>query len=64
MFKKILKWLGARLKERSTYAGIGMIATVAGAPALGMQIDHVGQAVALITGGGLMAATTRLAGGL
>jgi hypothetical protein len=58
MFKKILKWLGQRLRERSTYAGIGMIAAVAGAPSLGMQIDHVGQAVGLIVGGGLAAAST------
>ena len=59
MFKKILKWLGARLRERSTYAGLGVITTVAGAPALGVQIDHVGAAVAMIVGGGLAAATTR-----
>jgi hypothetical protein len=59
MFKKILKWLGARLKERSTYAGVATIAAVAGAPALGVQIDQVGQAVALIVGSGLAAATTR-----
>lgn len=59
MLKKIIKWLGARLKERSTYAGLGVIATVAGAPALGVQIDHIGQAVTLIVGGGLVAATTR-----
>lgn len=58
MFKKIIKWLGARLRERSTYAGLSVIATVAGAPALGVQIDHVGQAVSLIVGGGLVAATT------
>jgi hypothetical protein len=59
MFKKILKWLGARLKERSTYADVATIAAVAGAPALGVQIDQVGQAVALIVGSGLVAATTR-----
>lgn len=59
MFKKVLKWLGSRLKERSTYAGLSIIAVVAGAPALGVQIDHVGQAVALITGSGLIAATTK-----
>ena len=57
---KILKWFGLRLRERSTYAGLGVIATVAGAPALGMQIDHVGQAISLIVGGGLMAATTQM----
>jgi hypothetical protein len=58
MFKKILKWTNTRLRERSTYAGLGIIATVVGAPALGMQIDHVGQAISLIAGGGLIAATT------
>lgn len=57
--KKITKWMRLRLRERSTYAGLSIIATVLGAPALGMQIDHLGQAVALITGGGLMAATTK-----
>lgn len=59
MFKKALKWIGLRLRERSTYAGLSIIAAVAGAPALGMQIDHLGQAVALIAGSGLMAATTQ-----
>lgn len=54
MFNKILKWLGLRLRERSTYAGLSIIAAVVGAPALGMQIDQVGQAIALITGGGLI----------
>ena len=58
MFKKILNWLVSRLKERSTYAGLGTIAVIAGAPALGLQIDHIGQAVALIVGSGLAAATT------
>lgn len=64
MFKKILKWAGARLRERSTYVGLGMIATVAGAPALGLQIDHIGQAVSLIAGGGLVAATTKSIAGI
>jgi hypothetical protein len=59
MFKKILKWLGARLRENSTYAGLGIIAAVAGEHALGVQIGQVGQAVSLIVGGGLVAATTR-----
>jgi hypothetical protein len=59
MFKNILKWAGARLQERSTFVGLSILATVAGAPALGMQIDHVGQAVALIAGSGLMAASTK-----
>jgi hypothetical protein len=57
--KKIFKWFGERAKERSTYVGLGMVASVAGAPALGLQIDQVGQAVALIVGSGLAAATTK-----
>lgn len=64
MYKKILKWLGARLHERSTYSGLAMVAAMAGAPALGLQLDHLGEALVLITGGGLMAATTRVVGGL
>ena len=59
MFKKILKWLGARLRENSIYVGLGVIAAVAGEHALDIQIGQVGQAVSLIVGGGLMAATTQ-----
>jgi len=59
MFKKFLKWIGARLRERSTYAGLGMIAAVAGEQALGIQIGQIGTAVSLIVGGGLVSATTQ-----
>lgn len=55
---KVLNWLGKRAKERSTYTGLAIIAGIAGAPKFGMQIDQVGQAIALIAGGGLFAATT------
>lgn len=54
MAKKIIKWVAKRAKERSTYAGLGVIATLLGAQKLGIQIDQVGQAVALIVGGGLI----------
>ena len=54
MFKKIGKWFGKRAKERSTYAGVAVIASMLGAHQLGMQIDQVGQAVGLIIGGGLI----------
>jgi hypothetical protein len=57
--KKILKWIGARLTERSTYTGLAIVASAAGAPALGLQIGQVGHAIALIAGSGLIAATTR-----
>lgn len=52
------RWLLRRLQERSTYAGIATIAGVVGAQAIGAQISQVGDAVALITGTGLIAATT------
>lgn len=55
MLKKILNWLGKRAKERSTYAGVAVVASMLGADKLGMQIDQIGQAVGLIIGGGLMA---------
>jgi len=51
---KILKWLGKRAKERTTYTGVAVVASVLGAQKLGVQIDQIGQAVALILGGGLI----------
>ena len=59
MFKKIASWIGKRAKERSTYAGVAVIASMLGADKVGMQIDQVGQAVGLIVGGGLMASQTK-----
>ncbi|NBR33025.1 MAG: hypothetical protein EBS87_11805 [Sphingomonadaceae bacterium] len=59
MLKKIAKWAGKRAKERSTYAGVAIVATVLGADKLGMQIDQIGQAVGLIVGGGLIGSQTR-----
>lgn len=56
---KVLKWLGGRAKERSTYAGVAIIASALGAQKLGVQIDQVGQAVGLIVGGGLIGTQTR-----
>ena len=60
MFKKALKWIGHRVREKSTYTGLALIAGVAGAQKLGMQIDQVGQAVTLVLGSGLVAATTKM----
>lgn len=56
--KKILAYLKKLLTQRSTYAGAAIIATVAGAPAVGLQIDHIGQAVGLIVGTAAVAADT------
>lgn len=55
---KIAKWLGRRLKERSTYAGAAIVASAVGAHQLGAQIGQFGEAAALIFGTGLMAGTT------
>lgn len=57
-FRNVFAWAGRRLQERSTYAGLATIAGLAGAHALGVQISQVGDAVALIAGTGLVAATT------
>lgn len=57
--KKITKWLGKRAKERSTYTGVAIVASILGAEKLGVQIDQIGQAVGLIVGGGLIASQTR-----
>ena len=54
MAQKIIKWVSNRAKERSTYAGLAVIASMLGANHLGMQIDQIGQAVGLIVGGGLI----------
>lgn len=51
---KVLKWIGRRAKERTTYAGVAVIASALGAQKLGVQIDQIGQAVGLIVGGGLI----------
>lgn len=59
MAKNIGKWIGKRAKERSTYTGLAIVASILGANKLGMQIDQVGQAVGLILGGGLMASQTK-----
>ena len=54
MAKKVVKWVAKRVKERSTYAGLAVIASLLGAHKLGLQIDQIGQAVGLIVGGGLI----------
>lgn len=54
MAKKVVQWVAKRVKERSTYAGLAVIASMLGAHKLGIQIDQVGQAVGLIVGGGLI----------
>lgn len=56
--KKLAKWAGRRLRERSTYIGLGTAATALGAPQLGLQISEAGQIIGLVLGTGLVAATT------
>ena len=57
--KKIARWIGRRLKERSTYIGIETVAVAVGAPAAVTDvIGQAGQLAGVIFGSGLAAATT------
>lgn len=56
--KKILDLIKRLLTQKSTYAGAAVIASVVGAPKLGVQIDQVGQAVGLIVGAAVAATDT------
>lgn len=51
MIKKVLRWLGKRARERSTYAGLAAVAAGVGFPAAGPVISAIG----MIVGGGLVA---------
>lgn len=57
--KVLLKWLTRRLRERSTYAGLGMVAAAVGLPQIAEHIDKAGQIAMIVLGSGLMAATTK-----
>ena len=56
--KNVGKWIGRRLREKSTYIGLGAAATALGAESLGLQIGQAGQLITLVLGTGLAAATT------
>lgn len=57
--KKIIRWAGRRLMEKSTYVGLATVAIAVGAPAGVIDtIGTAGQVAALIFGTGLAAATT------
>lgn len=56
--KKVLKWLGRRLKERSTYVGIATVAAAVGLPQVAEVAGQAGQIVGIVLGTGLVAATT------
>jgi len=58
-FKKIARWAGRRLAEKSTYVGLATIAVAVGAPVDVIEtIGKAGQIATLIFGSGLVAATT------
>lgn len=57
-FNKILKWAGRRLKEPSTYVGLGTLAIALGKPELADALGKGGQIAAVVFGTGLAAATT------
>lgn len=56
--KGILKWLGRRLREPSTYAGAAAVATSVGLPGVAQTIGQVGQVAVIVAGSVLMGATT------
>lgn len=57
--KKIARWIGRRLKERSTYVGIGAVAVAVGAPPSVVEaIGTAGQIALVVLGTGLATATT------
>jgi hypothetical protein len=56
-FKALLKWLGARAKEKSTWIGAATIAATF-VPQLTPVLQGVGQVVGLVFGGAMVAATT------
>lgn len=59
LFKKIARWAGRRLSEKSTYIGLATVAIAVGAPPEVVEtIGKAGQVAALIFGTGLAAATT------
>lgn len=59
LLKKIARWAGRRLSEKSTYVGLATVAIAVGAPPeIVASIGKAGQVAALIFGTGLAAATT------
>lgn len=59
LLKKIARWAGRRLSEKSTYVGLATVAIAVGAPPeVVASIGKAGQVAALIFGSGLAAATT------
>lgn len=59
LLKKIARWAGRRLSEKSTYIGLATVAIAVGAPPEVIEtIGKAGQVAALIFGTGLVAATT------
>lgn len=52
------RWVFRRAQERSTWAGLAMLAAALGNVTLSAQVAHIGDAVLLILGTGLMSATT------
>lgn len=52
------RWAIHRARERSTWAGAALLAAALGNATLSTQISHIGDAVLLILGSGLAAAST------
>ena len=52
---KALKTIFKLIKQPTTWAGLGTIVATAGAQSVGIKINDIGQALALILGGGFIA---------
>lgn len=57
--RKFGRWALARLRERSTMAGLAVLAGIIGGPAVGVAAGKVVTGLGLVLGTGLAAATTR-----
>lgn len=58
-FKKVAQWVGRRLKEKSTYAGLAVVAGALGLPEVEVYINHASQVAVIVFGAGLAAASTK-----
>lgn len=52
---KILKEIAKRAKQKSTWLGLGLLATILGVPEVGDKLGQVGEVVGLVVGAGAVA---------
>lgn len=52
-------WALGRAREKSTWAGLAIVAGVIGGPAAGLAVSKIGTVAGLLLGAGLASATTK-----